>query len=79
MKVEDRSNTQMLEKLQFSITHNFTTVSYPYCKMCKTTKVLAGMHCVTCGPEGGDGMDMCRPCCRRIHAHETIQHEFYPI
>ncbi len=77
LKAEERSNSDLLQKLKNSLSHTLTNVTYPTCKMCNTTKVLAGMHCSTCA--GGKGMDMCRPCCRRIHSHETMEHEFYPI
>ena len=38
------------------------------CEMCRTDKIMAGVHCVECT------LDMCRPCSRRIHAHSTTQH-----
>ena len=79
LKMEERNDMEILEKLQFSINHSFTNVTYPTCALCRTSKVLAGMHCNNCGPEHGSGMDMCRPCCRRIHSHKSIEHEFYPI
>jgi hypothetical protein len=87
LKIEDRNNTILLEKLKFSISHVFTDVIYPTCALCNTTKVLAGMHCSTCGSGSGsgsgsgnghDGMNMCRPCCRRIH-ERLKDHEFFPI
>ncbi len=77
LKLEDRNNAQTLEKLKFSISHSFSSVKYPRCGMCRTEKVLAGMHCKTCNKDKG-GMPMCRACCRRIHEKLT-EHEFYPI
>ena len=77
LKIEDRQNTRILEKLKNSLSHTFSPVSYPSCGMCRTEKVLAGMFCKTCNKDKG-GMAMCRPCCRRIH-EKLPEHETHAI
>ena len=72
LSAEQRSKPSMLEKLQFSIKHKWRKVQYPRCKMCKTEKILAGMHCVQCN------VDMCRACSRRIH-ERLPDHEVHAI
>ena len=77
LKMEERQNYAILQKLQFSIKHTFSALKYPQCGMCRTEKVLAGMFCKTCNAAKG-GMTMCRSCSRRIH-EKLVDHEVVPI
>lgn len=72
LTMEQRQDPTILEKAKFSKTHHWVPVKYPYCQLCKTEKILAGMHCTQCN------MDMCRRCSRRVH-EKKADHEVYAI
>ncbi len=72
LTTEQRQDPTILEKAKFSKTHHQVPVKYPYCQLCKTEKILAGMHCTQCN------LDMCRRCSRRVH-EKKADHEVYAI
>ena len=70
--MEQRKDVNSLQQLKYSKEHNWVPVQYHTCQMCKTEKVLAGIHCLECGT------DLCRPCSRRIH-DRLPDHQLYDI
>ena len=72
LTLEQRKDVNSLQQLKYSKEHNWVPVQYHTCQMCKTEKVLAGIHCQECGT------DLCRPCSRRIH-DRLPDHQLYDI
>jgi hypothetical protein len=67
-------NPLFLQRMNFYQSHHFVPSKPVKCKLCKTGRALAGIHCNTCE------VDMCRTCARRVHDHDSKRrHEFYNI